>query len=191
MPNFDHIDFLIHTRAAQLLGGEAEFRKIADQESKEVMGRWNQDTELIGRILRAHLFLEQFISENLQHANPKLGSIDKAKLGFAQKIDLLDPCDPNITEVTPGIRRLNSIRNRLAHRSKTAVTLEDAAELLRSKNFERLLREQHGEKFATLTPIEVLENFARFASIALSGNSSRLVAAVRQATTELASRDDA
>lgn len=182
----DHIDRKIQKRAAELLGGEAEYRRIADEESKEVMDRWNQDTELIGRILRAHLFVEQFMTDNLKHANPRLGSLDKAKLSFARKIDLLDPKDPGVAEVTPGIRKLNSIRNRLAHGSKAAVTPEDTAEFLRCRNFEGLMRMQHGEKFSAMKPIEVLENFSRFAAIALSGRRSRLVAAVLQATREIA-----
>src|SRR5690606_7610719 len=60
----DEIDLKIHKRAAQLLGGEAAYQKIADEESKEVIARWNQNTELIGRILRAHLFVEQFLTDN-------------------------------------------------------------------------------------------------------------------------------
>lgn len=186
----DKIDQLIHIRAAELLGGEAEYRRIADEESKEVMDRWNQDIELIGRILRAHLFVEQFMTDNLKHANPRLGSVDKAKLGFARKIDLLDPLDPGVAEVTPGIRKLNSIRNRLAHGSKAVITPEDVVEFLRCRNFERLMQVQNGEKFSAMKPIEVLENFSRFAAIALSGRRSRLVAAVLQATSEIAPGDD-
>lgn len=184
----DEIDLKIHKRAAQLLGGEAAYQRIADEESKEVMARWNQNTELIGRILRAHLFVEQFLTDNLRHANPRLGSIERAKLGFSQKIDLLDPRDPGVAEVTPGIRKLNSIRNKLAHGAKAAVTAEDVAEFLKCRNFVRLMETQHG-KIEELKPIELLENFARFAAIALSVRRSRLVAAVAQATHDIAPHD--
>lgn len=182
----DDIDQMIQKRAAQILGGQAEYRRIADEEHLEVTERWNQDTELIGRILRAHLFLEQFMTENLQYANPRLGSLDKAKIGFSQKIDLLDFRDPDIAPVLPGIRKLNAIRNRLAHRNKTAVSAEDVAEFVQCRNFEILMQAQHGEKFKSQKPIEVLENFARFAAIALSKQRSQLVAALMQATLELA-----
>lgn len=154
------LDERIRKRAAELLGGEAEYQKIADQESKEALGRWKLDTELVGRILRAHLFLERFMTENLQRANPSLGPIEKAKLIFSQKIDLMNPNQPDVAHVTTGIRKLSSIRNRLAHQSDTEVTTENSAALLQC--------------------------LARHASIALSVSHSRLIAALATATRELA-----
>jgi hypothetical protein len=180
------LDERIRKRAAEILGGESEYQKIADHESKEVLGRWNLDTELIGRILRAHLFLERFVTENLQRANPWLGSVEKAKLSFSQKIDLLNPDHPDVADVTPGIRKLNSIRNRLAHQSGAELTAEDAAALLQCRTFSGALRMRLGKGVDDLKPIEVLEQFARHASIALSVGHSRLIAAVAAATKELA-----
>ena len=180
------LDQRIQKRAAELLGGEAEYKRIAAQESNEAQLRWKLDTDSIGRILRAHLFLERFVTENLQRANPALGSIEKAKLSFAQKIELLNPNNPDIADVTPGIRRLNSIRNRLAHQSDAAVTSDDAATLLQCRTFSGALRMRLGNGVDALKPIEVLEDFARHASIALSVGHSRLIAAVAAATKELA-----
>lgn len=185
MTSDSDIDRQIRDRAAQLLGGEAEYQKLADQESREALLRWQHDTDLIGRILRSHLFLERFITENLQRANPSLGSIEKAKLTFAQKIELLSPSNPDVVEVTPGIRKLNNIRNRLAHQSNAAVTAEDAAALLQCQTFSRLLRKRHRDGIDALKPIEILEHFARHASIALSVGHSRLIAAVAAAAKEI------
>ena len=184
------IDQRIRDRAAQLLGGDAEFQKIAAQESSEALLRWQHDTDSIGRILRVHLFLERFITDNLQRANPSLGSIEKAKLSFAQKIELLSPRNADVADVTPGIRKLNNIRNRLAHKSNAAVTPDDAAALLQCQTFARLLRLRHGNGFDALKPIEVLEHFARHASIALSVGHSRFIAAVMAATKELSPEGD-
>jgi hypothetical protein len=185
-----NIDKQIRERAAQLLGGDAEYEKIAALESREAQLRWQHDTDAIGRILRAHLFLERFMTENLQKTNPSLGSIEKAKLGFAQKIELLNPSNPDIADVTPGIRKLNNIRNRLAHQSSAAVTPEDVAVLMECRTFAGLLRMRHGEGVDALKPIEVLEHFARHASIALSVGHSRLIAAVAAATRELSPDSD-
>jgi len=151
------LDERIRKRAAELLGGEAEYQRIADQESKEVMGRWNLDTELIGRILRAHLFLERFVTESIQRSNPSLGSVERAKLSFSQKIDLLNPGHPDIADVAPGIRKLNGIRNRLAHQSHAEVTAEDASAFLQCRTFSGALRARLGKEVDDLKPIEVLE----------------------------------
>ncbi|WP_147326255.1 hypothetical protein [Hydrogenophaga borbori] len=79
------LDQQILNRAAELLGGQAEYERLATEEVNEVQRRWNQDTDAIGRILRAHLFVERFMTENLQRANPALGPVEKARLTFAQK----------------------------------------------------------------------------------------------------------
>lgn len=180
------LDERIHKRAAELLGGEAEYKKIADQESAQVLARWQLDTELVGRILRAHLFLERFVTENLQRTNPMLGSVEKAKLSFSQKIELLDPNQPDIADFKPGLRKLNSIRNRLAHESGAEVTAEDASALMQCRTFSSAIRASLGRKVDGLKPIEVLEQFSQYASIALSIGHSRLIAAVATATRELA-----
>jgi hypothetical protein len=189
MPSPSDLDHQIQARAAALLGGDAEYRRIADEEYGEVQRRWQQDTDTIGRILRAHLFVERFLTENLQRSNPKLGSVEKAKLTFAQKVALLDPQNPEAAAVMPGLRIMNRVRNRLAHESNAAVTSADAAALLDCKAFAQLLGTRHRENLSGLAPISVLEDFARFTGIALSVGHSRLIAAVAQAIRELAPRE--
>lgn len=57
-------------------------------------------------------------------ANPRLGSLGEAKATFAQKVALLDAANPDVAAMLAGIRRLNAIRNRLAHNLGTHVTEE-------------------------------------------------------------------
>ncbi len=184
-------DQQILNRAAELLGGQAEYERLAAEEVNEVQRRWNQDTDAIGRILRAHLFVERFMTENLQRANPALGPVEKARLTFAQKIELLNPSDPDVAAAVSGLRAMNRIRNRLAHQSDASVTADDAAALLECQTFSRLLRFRHRGDLNALAPIEVLENFARFAAIALSVRHSRHIAALAAATKELDPGSDA
>lgn len=191
MSNPPDLNKQIRARAAQLLGGEAEFQRLAEEESGEATRRWQQDTDTIGRILRAHLFIERFVTENLQRTNPALGSVEKAKLTFAQKMSLLNSANPDIADALPGIRRMNSIRNRLAHESHSGVTKDDAAALLQCRLFSQTLRMRHGEQVAALSPIDILEQFAKHTSIALTVGHSRLIAAVAEAAKELSPRDDA
>ena len=68
----------------------------------------------MGRVLRAHLIVEHYMTAYIQGANPELGDLDAAKVGFAKKVDLLDDSNPLLTSLVPGIRRLNTVRNRLA-----------------------------------------------------------------------------
>lgn len=185
-PGYDETDQRIHKRACELLGGEAEYRKIADEEHHEVMKIWNQNTELIGRILRAHLFVEKFMVMHLRHLDP---SRAHSTQGFAKKIEHLDQADPEVVAVIPGIRKLNEIRNRLAHEINATLTAEDMGEFFQCRNFYHLMLYRHQRKIASRQPIEVLEDFSRFAAIALSLKRSRLVAAVRQATREMDALD--
>src|SRR5436190_6996537 len=92
--------------------------------------RWDQDAGTIGRILRAHLFVEYYLTQYLQVKNPNLADIDEARLSFAQKVGLLNTTDRSIAHLIVGLRRLNKVRNRLAHTLMAEVTLEDGQELL-------------------------------------------------------------
>lgn len=179
---YDEIDLRIHERARELLGGEAEYQKIADEEHHEVMKIWNQNTELIGRILRAHLFVEKFMVMHLRHLDPS-GAVPIK--GFANKIKHLDQDDPEVVAVIPGIRKLNEIRNRLVHEINAVLTAEDVRELFRCRNFYHLMLQRHQRRIAARQPIEVLEDFSRFAAIALSFKRSPLAAALRRATLEI------
>jgi len=181
-PTYDEIDQRIQKRAYELLGGEAEYQRIADAEHLEVMKIWNQNTELIGRILRAHLFVEKFMVMHLRHLDP-LGA--QSKQGFAKKIEQLDQQDPEVVAVIPGIRKLNEIRNRLAHEINETLTAEDVGEFFQCRNFYHLMRYRYQRKIGAPKPIEVLEDFSRFSAIALSFKRSQLAAAVRQATMEM------
>ena len=63
----------ITARAIELMGGQEAFLRAADQELENIHQKWNQNIELIGRILRAHLFVEHYMTEYLAKTNPRLG----------------------------------------------------------------------------------------------------------------------
>jgi hypothetical protein len=78
--------------------------------------QWNQqDRSAIGRVLGAHLFVEHYIDVYLKAMNPNLVNLDDARLRFTQKVVLITSDSPMINELIPGIKRLNTIRNRIAH----------------------------------------------------------------------------
>lgn len=123
--NSEEIQF-VAMRAFELMGGRDKAFASMEADFDDMKERWNQDTDTIGRILRSHLYLEHYLTEYLQHANPVLGDLDEARLSFNQKVNLLRSDAEMIAMIIGGIRHLNRIRNRLAHNLKASVTEEDA-----------------------------------------------------------------
>jgi hypothetical protein len=132
-----------------------------DQELARINEKWDQDVGAVGRILRAHLFVEHFITECLIAFNPALGSLDKARLSFAQKLALIEDCSPEIQELAVGIRRLNKVRNQLAHNLEATVTDQDKESLLSVKTFRALREELAKPRTPSDNSMDVLEDFAK------------------------------
>jgi hypothetical protein len=171
-------------RTIELLGGVERTRQITDQELGEMNQRWNQDVESIGRILRAHLYVEHYMTEYLEKSNPRLGSVGNAKLSFAQKVSLLDPDDPRLREVKEGVKHLNTIRNRLAHRLSATVTPEDSAVFLRAPYFGEMRVERAKPDHPSDDPLDILEEFAQHASHSFTQKFSLVSKALAQALGE-------
>jgi hypothetical protein len=161
-----------------------------DDESSETQRRWDQDIHTIGRILRAHLFVEHYINEFLEQANPRLGSLARARLTFAQKIELIDTSKPLIADIRGGIRHLNAIRNRLAHRLDATITEADSEVFLSAKFF-KAARDESAKRFGQRgnEPIDLLEEFARFAGGILATEFSVLGRAFAQAFGDATERE--
>lgn len=183
IPQHDH-DAIVR-RAMELLGGKDQFFAAVDRELAAVDGRWNQNIEVIGRILRAHLFVEHYLGEYLAEANPRLGDLSETRVTFAQKVALLDASNPDIAVILPGIKRLNKIRNRLAHNLDTQVTEEDAQVFLASERFAALRAARRAEVAQTNAPLEVLEDFAKHVAMALTYEFSLMSKAIYQAIQEV------
>jgi hypothetical protein len=119
----------------RLMGGHEKAFQVFDADFNEIRSRWEQDTTTIGRILRAHLFVEHFLTLYLQRRNPELGSLEGARASFSQKVALIDNGNPGTAYLLPGIRRLNSIRNRIAHTLHAEVTEDDVKAFLQIDMF--------------------------------------------------------
>ena len=171
-------------RTLELLGGVERTKEITDDEFGEMTRRWNQDIESMGRILRAHLYVEYYMTEYLEKSNPKLGSVGEARLTFAQKVSLLDSRDPRIQEVIEGVKRLNTIRNRLAHRLNAMVTTDDSAIFLHAPYFEAMREARANPGVPSDDPLDVLEDFALHATHAFTHKFSLIGKAFAQALEE-------
>ena len=179
---------LVVKRVIDLLGGVERTRQITDEELGDMNQRWFQDVESIGRILRAHLYVEHYMTEYLNKANPQIGSVEKAKLTFAQKLALLDPNDPRLQEVKEGIKHLNAIRNRLAHQLSAKVKPEDSAIFLRAPYFAAMRKERSKPNEPSSDPLDILEEFAKHASHALTQKFSVVGQALARAIEECRER---
>lgn len=164
--------------ASDIFGGREKFLEAAKKELDETDDRWNQNVEVIGRILRAHLFLEHYLTKYLSQANPRLGSLTEAKLSFHQKISLLDSHNQDIASILPGIKRLNAIRNRLAHNLGSQVTEEDKKVFLDCGRFAAMRSERSITEAIEESPLGVLEDFAKHTHIVFTYEFSPISKAI-------------
>jgi hypothetical protein len=176
----------IAARTVEIMGGREKVIASIEAEYYAMKARWNKDVLTIGRILRAHLHVEYYLTEFLQHTNPQLGDLDEARITFNQKVNLLQSDDLKIGYLLPGIRHLNKIRNRLAHNLEATVTEEDATVFLQGlfKAF-RDAGTKGSENQLGTNPIDVLEEFAEFASSLLHSPLGQHSKAFAQAMKEL------
>lgn len=177
---------LVVKRTFELLGGKDRASQVIDSEFSSMTRRWNQDVESIGRILRSHLYLEHYITEYLEKANPRLGKISAARLTFNQKVALLDSQNPRLADVLPGIKHLNKIRNRLAHDLTSTLSTEDAAVFLETKFFRAMRNEGAKPQVQSQDPLDILEDFAQHASSRFSNEFGEFSRAFGRALEELA-----
>lgn len=143
-----------------------------DAEIEHFNGVWAQDAGRIGRVLRAHLAVEYFLTKYLSAAAPALGDIDGARLGFLQKIDLISNRS-RVAYLKPGLRRLNEVRNRLAHRLEVDVNQDDRNAFLSLAMFAamRAARSKYISEPESDEPLSVLEQFSHHASLMLDNAS--------------------
>lgn len=86
---------------------------------------WNADHEAKVIILQCHLILEMFLSDYLKQANPAAYRIDKVQLSFAQKLELAYNPQANFAFLIDGMRALNILRNKFAHRIGYTLAKDD------------------------------------------------------------------
>ncbi|WP_425646119.1 hypothetical protein [Agrobacterium leguminum] len=70
--------------------------------------------DVIGRVLRAHLIVENFLNSYLQ-ATFGFDEFDELRLSFAQKAKMLPSARSGAALIRPGIIQLNKVRNKFGH----------------------------------------------------------------------------
>lgn len=174
----------IHERFFELMGGEDKASAAFWEEFNDQETRWDQDVLAIGRILRAHLYVEHYLAVYLQGNNLNLGPIGSAKLTFAQMAQLVDRRG-DLYFVRIGIIHLNKFRNGLAHNLFRTLGKEQVAVFLQDPEFRRQCEDQFGDPQAPEYAIRVLELFAKYAARCLGNAVSPVSEQLRRAIAEI------
>jgi hypothetical protein len=156
------------TEDAEPIRNDPVFRILLEQSDDLVHGHdeyrayftviWERDHGVIGRLVRAHLVLEHFLTKYLMAANPALGDIEAARLTFAQKLELALNRESVLLVIGPGIRQINKLRNQLVHRLEFLLEGTDLEPL---RWFIRIRNE--GVGIPVPDGIELVEEFAKTA----------------------------
>ncbi|MDV3459231.1 hypothetical protein RZN05_19700 [Sphingomonas sp. HF-S4] len=124
------------------------------------------DHDPIGRVLRTHLIVENFLTTYLEQSLD-VDDIGDARLTFAQKVALLPNSGDSAAFVKPGIKQLNGVRNKFGHSLDYQVRRADLRAVYAVLEVAR-----QGEEFRD--PIEAIEAFAPIACAFLSMPSEGL-----------------
>lgn len=97
------------------------FAPVMDEMTKEAQAEidrfdeaFSADHNAIGRILRVHLVIEQYMNEYLK-GEYKIGNLEELRLSFGQKTKLLKDGTSPAAFVKSAIQNVNSVRNKFSH----------------------------------------------------------------------------
>ena len=91
-----------------------ELTKEAQAEVDRFDAAFSADHNVIGRVLRVHLVIEQYMNEHIK-TEYKINNLEELKLTFRQKVMLLKDGFSASAFVKQGIQNVNSVRNKFSH----------------------------------------------------------------------------
>jgi hypothetical protein len=111
---------MIHNLEAQQAILDA-FAPIVDELTKEAQveiarfdAAFSADHNTIGRVLKVHLVIEQYLNEHIK-AKYKIENLEELRLSFAQKALLLKDDLSPAAWVKGAIQNVNTVRNKFSH----------------------------------------------------------------------------
>lgn len=135
------------------------------------------DHETVGRVLRAHLVVENFMNTFLP-TYFGIDDYDELRLSFAQKAKLLPSTKSSAAFVRSGIIQLNSVRNKYGHRLNHTVEFQEIEAILEVLSVART-----NANFET--PIAAIEAFVPVACAFLSVPPAHLQEAFMEAFSSI------
>lgn len=130
---------------------EADFNR----QNERYLAMAETDHEVVGRVLRAHLTIENFLNTYLVDLFG-FEDFDDLRLTFAQKAKMLPKSGSSAAWVRPGILQLNSVRNKYGHRLDHTVDFQTISAIMDNLSVSR-----SGHEFRN--PIDAIEAFAPIA----------------------------
>ena len=89
-----------------------------------------QTGDLLGLVLRGHLWIEAALNGLIDRSMRDPSQLDAARLSFVQRVALTAALGLISSTEAGVIRKINSLRNRLAHNLESAVTESDQKDLV-------------------------------------------------------------
>lgn len=106
----------------------ALFSAALQRSSDEFQNKLSVAHDDLGLVLKCHLITEDALSRYLQDAKG-LANIDKARLSFSQKAELIDSSDGLIFSKKGALKQLNKVRNKFGHNFAMELTIDDMGEI--------------------------------------------------------------
>jgi len=91
-----------------------EIEENFERENERFKSLLVQGHDLIGRVLKCHLIVENYLDRFLA-THFKTANLADAKLSFFQKVQMLPSEGHAVAFVKPGIAKLNGVRNKFGH----------------------------------------------------------------------------
>ena len=129
--------------------------------------------DLLPLLLRAHQLIELTMNEAIAEALPYPHDMEIQRLTFALKIDFCVALRILGPEEAPAFRKINSLRNAVAHRAGAAISDRDRVDLWNalSTNQRHLANISNPHE---VTPLEVLRQILRVVFVQMGGAVARI-----------------
>lgn len=135
------------------------------------------DHEVLGRVLRAHLIIENYLNSYLVDLFG-FENFGDLRLTFSQKAKMVPQSKTAAMLVRPGILQINDVRNKYSHRLDHTIGFPAISEIIKFLSWSR-----SGQEFKT--PIEAIEAFAPIAGVFLTVQPKHLSEAFAQAMSHI------
>ena len=107
-----------------LLNNKDEVKGDWNNFNNEFSILWSQSVDELGVVLKSHLVIESYMNRFLIKAYPNI-LWSEMRLTFIQKLSMCDFETSAIQIYSTGIKELNTIRNRFAHRISYQLKIDD------------------------------------------------------------------
>ena len=95
----------------------------------KIISLLDSKTDELGTVLKCHLIIEHYIDEYLANSYPTIKSWDKARLTFNHKLELINNPHTVVGMLYPGIKCINSLRNKFSHKLAFKIEKRDFKEI--------------------------------------------------------------